>query len=294
MRRLDVLLVLVLLVGVAVSAINDGLSPQQRRPEPTVAPSPAPSASVPPPAERRGTLPPPSSRDAGFEVESTRKSTDVSGTAFAIGSGIWMTAEHVTRSCGALFVESGAQLLPVHRLVEHPSADVAVFQTDHAGPPLALTDRLDIGQAGFHHGFPSGRPGDVTTTLVGRAQIRVRGAINRIEPAVAWAERQRFPSRLEELGGISGGPALDAEGRVVGVTVGGSERRGTVLTAAPATMREVIAQAAVVLEPGATGPRARPDPNSVTAYGDALRRDLTVAKVICLLRPPSRRPLSRR
>lgn len=293
MRRLDVFAVLLLLVGLAFSVMNDVELPQQRRPQPDY-PATRPSPSDPPSAPRPGALPPPSANDVGFEIEATPKSTDVSGTAFAIGNGVWMTAEHVTRSCGKLFVESGSSVMPVLRLVEHPSADVAVLQTQRAGPPLMLTDRLDIGQAGFHHGFPSGRPGDVTSSLMGRAQIRVRGAVNRIEPAVAWAERQRFPSTLAELGGISGGPALDAEGRVVGVTVGGSERRGTVLTAAPASLRDVIAQAAVVLGPAETRSRVRLDPARVTAHGDALRGDLTVAKVICLLRPPSRRPLSRR
>ena len=83
------------------------------------------------------------------------------------------------------------------------------------------------------------------------------------------------------------------EGRVVGVTIGGSERRGTVLTAAPVSIREVVARADAELAPG-PGPNFRPSPSQVVAYGDALRRRLTVAKVVCLAKPPQRRPLSTR
>ncbi|MDA1060134.1 MAG: serine protease [Proteobacteria bacterium] len=293
MRRLDVALVFLLLVGVAFSTIGDLRSPQPRRPPPQRPPA-ATLPSEPPPADRPGTLSPPSDRDVGFEIESTPKESDVSGTAFAIGAGVWMTAEHVTESCGSLFLEADGRLMPVFDLVEHPSADVAVFRTRRSGPHLPLSDRLDAGQTGFHHGFPSGAPGDVLSTLVGRARIRVSGATNRVEPAVAWAERRRFPPQLERLGGISGGPALDLEGRVVGVTVGSSPRRGTVITAAPVSLREVIRQAGVNLGPDETGRRAAPSASRLTAFGDDLRRDFSVAKVICLLRPPARRPLSRR
>jgi len=291
MRRLDVALVLLLLVGIAFATIGDLRTPQTRRPQP---PPVVALPSEPPPTERPGTLPPPSNRDVGFEIEATPKDSDVSGTAFAIGAGVWMTAEHVTESCGSLFVEVDGRLMPVFDLVEHPGADVAVFRTRRSGPHLTLSNRLDTGQTGFHHGFPSGAPGDVLSTLLGRARIRVSGAINRIEPAVAWSERRRFPPQLERLGGISGGPALDLEGRVVGVTVGSSARRGTVITAAPVSLREVIQQAGVNLGSEDTGRRSLPSPSRVTSYGDDLRRDFSIAKVICLLQPPARRPLSRR
>ncbi len=283
MLRLDVIVVVVFLAGLAASILGPDVVPRERRPDP--APRIAES--------RAGTLRAPTPLDPTFEIELSPKVTDVSGTAFAIAPGVWMSADHVTASCRRLFVEVDGRFMPGFDLVEHPSADVAIFRTSRSGPPLMLTRTLDPGQIGFHHGFPSGAPGDVTSTLIGRARIRVSGAIQRIEPAVVWAEARRYPADLAQLGGISGGPALDLEGRVVGVTIGGSERRGTVLTAAPVSMREVVARADAELAPG-PGPNFRPSPSQVVAYGDALRRRLTVAKVVCLAKPPQRRPLSTR
>ena len=282
MRRLDIIAVLVLLVGFAASAVGS-LAPQERRPPPK-----APVLEA-----RAGTLSPPAQGDPTFEIEISPKVTDVSGTAFAIAPGVWMSADHVTESCSRLFVEVDGRFMQASDLVEHPAADVAIFRTSRSGPPLALTAALDTGQTGFHHGFPSGEPGDILSSLIGRARVRVSGATQRVEPAVIWAESRRFPPKLAQLGGISGGPALDLEGRVVGVTIGGSERRGTVITAAPRSMREIVDRANAELAP-ARGPNFLPSPSRVVDYGDALRRSLTVAKVVCLARPPQRRPLSHR
>ncbi len=283
MRRLDVIAVLVLLVGIAASAIGSGLTPKERRPTPDFQNQ----------GERASTLAPSSDEDPSIEMRREIKASDVSGTAFAIAPGVWMSAEHVTESCSQLLVEVEGRFMRGGNLVEHPTADVSIFRTSGSGPALPLSATLDPGQTGFHHGYPSGKPGDVLSSLIGRARVRVSGAVQRIAPVVVWSESQRFPRDIAELGGISGGPTLDAEGRVVGVTIGGSKRRGTVITAAPVSMREVVAQADARPLP-ARGPNLRPSPNRVVEYGNTLRRDLSVAKVVCLTKPRSRRPLSRR
>jgi len=281
MRRLDIVVVVVFLTVLAISTISAGIGPNERRPDP----------DRPVVETERGTLEPPTALDPTVEIEMSPKVTDVSGTAFAIAAGVWMSADHVTDSCRRLFVEADGRFMPGFDLVAHPNADVAIFRTKRSGPPLLLTNVLDVGQTGFHHGFPSGEPGDVLSSLIGRARVRVSGAIQRIEPAVVWSESRRFPVQLTQLGGISGGPALDLDGRVVGVTVGSSQRRGTVITAAPVSMREVVAHANANLAP-APGPNFLPSPSKVVAYGNALRRSLTVAKVICLAKRPTRRPLA--
>ncbi len=79
-------------------------------------------------------------------------------------------------------------------------------------------------------GYPGGVPAIVVSELIGEATVR-RG--NRGEPTLAWAEIQRIPEFSGMLSGISGGPTLDMDGRVVGVNSAGSERRGRVLTTRP-------------------------------------------------------------
>jgi hypothetical protein len=68
MLRLDVLAVLVLLVGIAASAIG-GLAPQERRPKPS---APIARAEV-------GMLAPPAARGPTFNIDITPKISDVSG-----------------------------------------------------------------------------------------------------------------------------------------------------------------------------------------------------------------------
>lgn len=285
MRRIDIVVVVLLLAGIAVSTLQDFGDPRPRRPDPT-RPSTAPEANR---------LPPLTQDDPVFQIQAEPKTTDVSGSAVAISDGVWLTADHVTDSCRSVFLAAETGYLRATEVTAHGRADVAVVQTGRSGPALALSNRLVPGQRGYHYGFPSGEPGEVLTTLIGRASIRVSGARNRREPAVAWAENRRHPPSLDSLGGISGGPVLDRDGAVVGITVGGSARRGTVLTAPPISLQEVLARADVTIGKTDSGDRfGEPASQPLTAYGNALRDAFTVAKVICLAAPRKRRPLAPR
>ena len=80
--------------------------------------------------------------------------------------------------------------------------------------------------------------------------------------------------------GLSGAPALDAAGRVIGVTVAEAPRRGRIYTTAPESLK-------VLLGPGRRPSPADPNAEPITTdnYGrvaDGLRRDLRVAQVVCL------------
>ncbi|WP_292076193.1 S1 family peptidase, partial [Brevundimonas sp. UBA7838] len=94
-----------------------------------------------------------------------------SGTAFSIaGRGRWVTARHVVEGCRkpALVVGEGRAVAADVRLA--PRADVALLITD-GGPaalPVAVEAPLRKGQRAFHPGFPQGRPGEVTSRLLGR------------------------------------------------------------------------------------------------------------------------------
>ena len=95
---------------------------------------------------------------------------------------------------------------------------------------------------------------------------------------LAWAETGRSRGLRGSLGGLSGAPALDAQGRVLGVTVAEAPRRGRIDTTAPETFRQALDEA----PPDSTEPLT---PISVETFGrvaDGLRRELSVAQVICL------------
>ena len=228
-------------------------------------------------------LPKASRRDPLFTIETGEKANST-GTAFAIrDDGIWITARHVIDGCDKVgLIVSPRRAVKVSRILPHPRADMAMLWTRRTAPPLAISnDTLRVRQEGFHFGFPQAKPGQVTSSLLGRRNMRTTGRYRHTEPVVAWAERRRVPS-TDSLGGISGGPALNANGEIVGVTVASSKRRGRVFTTAPISMDQLLSQANVkpAGRPSA-GLNTGPADSNFIDYGSALRRQLTVAQVIC-------------
>ena len=205
-----------------------------------------------------------------------------SGTAFSIaGDGRWLTARHVVEGCRrpALVVGDRRAVGADVRLAEQ--ADIALMITE--GGPTALpvmADRpLRRGQRAFHPGFPQGEPGEVTTRLLGRETLRVRGAAR--ATSRCWSGPRSGGPRvwMARLAGLSGAPAIDSRGRAIGVTIAESPRRGRVYTTAPETYGPAIR--------GEQRPDERVLAQDITTenYGEVsedLRRDLRVAQVVCL------------
>src|SRR5690606_10600428 len=102
--------------------------------------------------------------------------------------------------------------------------------------PLAVEAPLRQGQRAFHPGFPQGAPGEVTSRLLGRETLRISGRGARDEPVLAWAEVGRTDGLAGTLAGLSGAPAVDRQGRVIGVTIAEAPRRGRIYTTAPDTL----------------------------------------------------------
>jgi S1-C subfamily serine protease len=205
------------------------------------------------------------------------------GTAFSIAdSGVWVTARHVVDGCTetAIMVAPGRGVEAKVQI--DPRGEAAVLTTEGGAPPIPLgLDRpLRRGDRAFHPGYPQGRPGEATSRLLGRENLVVRGRGARTESVLAWAETGRTDTLKGSLGGLSGAPALDAAGRVIGVTVAESPRRGRIYTTAPETVT-----AALVASHERPDGFARGQPITPQNYGrvaDSLRRDLRVAQVICL------------
>jgi S1-C subfamily serine protease len=219
--------------------------------------------------------------DPGVTIEAPDGFEPSAGTAFSIDeAGRWVTARHVVEGCTkpALIVGAGRAIAASVRLAV--KADIAVLLTEGGPPalPLQVQETLRVGARAFHPGYPQGRAGEVSSRLLGRETLHVRGRGSRDEPVLAWAEVGRTRDLEGTLAGLSGAPALDEQGQVIGVTIAESPRRGRIYTTAPETFGPAVR--------GVFSP-APPFENLVTTenYGrvaDRLRRDLRVAQVVCL------------
>ena len=243
----------------------------------------APSAPAPPDAAEGALLGPVTPFDPAVTVNAPDIPFQPStGTAFSIArNGRWVTARHVVEGCRqpAILVGGGRAVAADVRLA--PRADIAVLQTAGGPPalPIAPPGTLRSGQRGFHPGYPQARAGEVTSRLLGRETLNVRGRGQRDEPVLAWAEVGRTDGLGGTLAGLSGAPVMDRQGRVVGVTIAESPRRGRIYTTAPDTFQPAVRGVQKADEP-LMGRVVTIDNYGLIA--DDLRRDLRVARVVCL------------
>lgn len=265
-----------LVYAAVTSALLIGALGRQERADAPPPPPPAPEAEGLP-------LGPASPFDPSVVVDVPGQVEPGVGTAFSVAeSGLWITARHVVDGCArtAIVVGEGRGVAAQVRI--DPRGEAAILTTDGGAPavPLALEEKLRRGDRAFHPGFPQGRPGEATSRLLGRENLVVRGRGARTESVLVWAETGRTDGLTGTLAGLSGAPALDQAGRVIGVTVAEAPRRGRIYTAAPETVT-----AAIAISGRRPAALAVGEPITTENYGrvaDALRRDLRVAQVICL------------
>jgi len=228
-------------------------------------------------------LPPPSQYDPAVLVEVGPVASGM-GSAFAISpDGWWLTARHVVDGCDAVgLVVSRGQAVRVLDIKRAEFADIALLKTESAPLSMSLDTserRFQIGQRAFHVGFPQGRPGEAYSRLIGRETLIARGRYALEEPVLAWAELGRTSGLRGSLAGISGGPALSANGQVIGITVAESARRGRIYTAAPSSILRLL-RVEQIQATGAPGERLTPD--NYGQVSDDMRRNLAVAQVVCV------------
>jgi len=238
----------------------------------------------PPPDEAEGALLGPVTP---FDPAVTVNAPDIpfqpaSGTAFSIArSGRWVTARHVVEGCRrpAILIGGGRAVAADVRLA--PRADIAVLLTEGGADavPILPVQSLREGQRASHPGYPQARAGEVTSRLLGRETLRVRGRGQRDEPILAWAEVGRTAGLGGTLAGLSGAPVLDRQGRAIGVTIAESPRRGRIYTTSPDTFGPAVRGVQAPDEP-LTGRTITVDNYGLVA--DELRRELRVAQVVCL------------
>lgn len=246
----------------------------------------APTPPPPVPGEEDVPLGPASPFDPAVVVEVEDAPRPSSGTAFSIADrGVWVTARHVVDGCpaAAIVVADGRGVAA--KVSVDMVGDAAVLTTEGGSPAmpivgLADAKRLKRGDRAFHPGFPQGRAGEVTSRLLGRQNLIVRGRAARTEPVLVWAEVGRTDNLKGALSGLSGAPALDAAGRVIGVTVAEAPRRGRIYTTTPETLLNALQALGISPSNLATGELVNTE--NYGRVADGLRRDLRVAQVVCL------------
>ncbi len=249
-------------------------------------------APLPPPRpEGQGPLKDKSRHDGNIiiEVEKKFQRTIATGTAFSISEeGVWVTAKHVTNGCDQLILQvSHNKGYLATDIIEHPSADISIFKTQAGAMPFQIESQvLNYNAEGFHFGYPRGEPGDVYSRLIGRRILNVRGAQAGKESVLVWAEKRRFPDHFLSLGGISGGPIVNKAGNMVGVHVAGSVRRGRAYSSLPNTVTHLIKRAGftTIKEPIERQDTEYLTPQNFLEAGQNLRKNLSVAKVICIVK----------
>ena len=216
-------------------------------------------------------------------VDLPQRRTSGSGTAFAVGDGKWLTARHVIDGCDDIGLQTApGKGVRVTNIRNHPNADVALLTTRQGPTPFPLGNGADTGDDGYFIGFPQGKPGAVHARKIGTTTLQERGRFNTRERADVWSEKSRIPDRFGSLGDLSGGPAFTADGRLTGVVLAEEPRRGRVLTAEPATLRSMIADAG-----GSSGRNEPARDLSADDYPKSARGLLTslrITKVLCRVR----------
>lgn len=220
-----------------------------------------------------------------FVIADPGPQQDSQGTAFAVDrDGTWLTAQHVTHGCDRLGLVADGGIDALVDVLESAEADVSVIrQGPQARFALALTEELPAeGSLGYHMGFPAGVPSVVVSRYIGQTYAQRGGPGGAAEPILAWAEGERFPPADGSLGGISGGPTFDQQGRVVGVNAASTPRRGRVLTTDPLAILRLVDASAAVDERGEISDLATPA--SADALFQVLLRQGIIRQVYCDVR----------
>lgn len=243
----------------------------------------APPPPPPVPGEEGLPLGPASPFDPAVVVDVPQSAEPGAGTAFAVtDDGVWITARHVVDGCreAAIMVADGRGVDA--QVFIDPRGEAAILVTEGGAPalPLGLDRTLRRGDRAYHPGYPQGRPGEVTSRLLGRENLVVRGRGARTESVLVWAETGRTDGLAGTLAGLSGAPALDSAGRVIGVTVAEAPRRGRIYTTSPETLLTALTASGHQAANFAVGEPVTPE--NYGRVADGLRRDLRVAQVICV------------
>lgn len=273
-RMLELFLYAVMILYFIVRYAGEETVPQQRAER-----RPLPESGLPKLPDT-GLLPRESGGPVTVQVYTAKKNSV--GTAFLVNtSGTYVTARHVVDGCAQVYLFAGlGRLERVLSVTNERSRDFAVLKTTRfeVTPFNLSATSPKRGETGFFMGYPQGKPADVSARVIGSNEMRSIGRYTMREPVIAWVETERRPRFDGTLGGLSGGPVLNAEGHVVGSAVAEAPRRGRIYSTHPRVFRETG------LWHGTYTDRAAPNGINKVNFeqsGARLRRARSIAQVYC-------------
>lgn len=170
-------------------------------------------------------------------VSVTRCGERAFGTGVLIDDNLLVTAAHVVGDAGLVRVDQGGVTVTGEVLgVLADGRDLALIEVD--GPldgPIASAAAPRTGSPVTVAGHPGG---NAMTTVVG-AKVELASSLTAIARGPAFGV-----SASTDLG-MSGAPAIDEDGRLVGVVIGAETATGTAIVAAVEDVQELVEQVVV-------------------------------------------------
>jgi S1-C subfamily serine protease len=147
---------------------------------------------------------------AARSVVSVDDGTRLTATGIVLSPGIVVTTSHGTeRDDDLLVLDSDGARYSAVLIGRDPETDIAVLKTEAALPPLARTDEItpQVGQLVLALGRPGGH--HLTATLGLLSTVR-ETQTQGVPEYILSTDADLYP-------GVSGGPLLDSEGRMLGL-----------------------------------------------------------------------------
>ncbi len=218
----------------------------------------------------------------------SKKRQSGTGTAFYIGSGMWLTARHVINKCQKVLIKEKSNQYLVEKIVIHPNSDLAIFWYSTTNKPNKFSISTNVSPSSFVSGFPGGNPGDAVLSLAGFMAMEQR-RYNILEKHSIFAVIERHPQYLDSFGGISGGPSFDSSGNLNGVVVAEFVRRGLLASVSTKQISWLIA----ATKKGTYFPKyfesvhernlmVSVNPDSFQSIGKKLRKEGTISQLFCI------------
>ncbi|WND03626.1 serine protease [Temperatibacter marinus] len=289
MKKFELPFYFILILFVIIKYSGDSSDePRERRPSlppPSVGETPLPDLSMP-----RNRLQP----KEGYTVNIKGRQGNGTGTGFAYdGKGQYVTARHVTEGCRSVFILTEARRGKRATVSPMVNSDFSVLDTADLSAPrvVVAADNPQRGDVGYFMGYPQGRPADVVAVAFGRSNMNSVGSYRMREPVTVWHIKQRLPlasgraakkqrGSEYDLAGMSGGPAFNSNGEIIGTVVAGQPRRARVITT---DIRNFNRNTNLAPESSKTSAIAQPSLSleNFHVMGKKLRENLTIAKIYC-------------
>jgi S1-C subfamily serine protease len=210
------------------------------------------------------------------------------GTSFYVGNDLWMSARHVVNDqCNRIIMIVRGKNVDAHIKYLDDSSDFAVVSADVPQTPSLPIESAEpqADDAAYAFGFPQGVLGGTAGMYLGRTHLKLGGFLSGSAPVLAWSETSRYPSDLDSIAGISGGPVINEKGNVVGIIVAASVRRGRDYTVAPEVLLSVERQlmGSQRLDPTPVRSLVTP-PVTLSASADAMSSSNRIVETYCI--PP--------